>query len=478
VSVEQIELVRGEERAPSRGEPKYRPRIRRRLAEGGLDRRIGLRDIPFEAGELVEQSPATTTGPNEPGGDRRVVFGTYTPLPTSGGPVPPDPSGADSPEGMVLYVGNSYLMASLDGGQSFTEHDSTTFLPSAVGRPVDQVMIYVPHRRMFAWAMQHGVTAASGEGNFRIAVAHVEDLRNDVESAWVAYDFTSTDLGAPGVATDRQDLAFSEMRLYMTTNAVGKGRVVMSLSLDDLDAGRTVGWTRTGFLPPEYHFSDLSQQNRQNVHSVAISTSSRLQVMRFDDGAGSYAFHDVTVGQFPTASDLVATDPDGVDWLTRGVANVSASVMIGDDLYTAWDAAASAPGDQPFFPNAHVRMARINTSNWTASQEHQVWNPDYAFAYGCLAVGRDNEEIAYGVTVGGPHDYPNSCFGILGDFVVYFRDTSTATPDATKEPRWGDYLTVRPSVFEQGRYAAFGYYADGPTNAAVQRPFYLNYGRP
>ena len=40
-------------------------------------------------------------------------------------------------------------------------------------------------------------------------------------------------------------------------------------------------------------------------------------------------------------------------------------------------------------------MARIHTSNWTASQEHQVWNPDYAFAYGCLAVGRDNEEIAY-----------------------------------------------------------------------------------
>ncbi len=378
----------------------------------------------------------------------------------------------------MLYVGNSYLMASTDGGHNFTEHDSTTFLPSAVGRPVDQVMLYVPHRRMFAWAMQHDVTPGSGEGNFRIAVAHVDDLLHDIESAWLTYDFTSTDLGARGVATDRQDLAYSETRLYITTNAVGNGRVVMSLSLDDLDAGRTVGWTRTDFLPARYAFSDLSQQNRQNVHSVAISSNSRLEVMRLDDSAGSYAFHDVKVGQFATAGDLVATDPDGVDWLTLGVANVSASVMIGSDLYTAWDAAPSAPGDQPFFPNAHVRMARIDTSDWTASQEHQVWNPDYAFAYCCLAVGPDNEEIAYGVTVGGSRDYPNSCFGILGDFVVYFRDVSTATPGATSQPRWGDYLTVRPSTTDQSHYAAFGYYADGPTSAAVQRPFFLNYGRP
>ena len=54
--------------------------------------------------------------------------------------------------------------------------------------------------------------------------------------------------------------------------------------------------------------------------------------------------------------------------------------MFGDDMWTAWDAAASAPGEQPDYPNAHVRMARINTGTWTTLQEHQVWNPDYAFA--------------------------------------------------------------------------------------------------
>ena len=477
---EEIELTRGAERDPSRHEPKKLPRVRRRLAERGLDRKMDRRLIPTEAGEPVEQTPSTATGPNEEGEQHEIEFTTYTPLgvPTFSGPIPPDPSGADSPDGVVLYVGNTYLMASIDGGATFTEHDSTTFLPAAVGRPVDQVMIYIPQRRMFAWMMQHGATVGTGEGNFRLAVAHVDDLLGNVETSWTTYDFSSTDLGSPGVATDRQDLAFSETRLYQTTNAVGSGRVVMSLSLDDLDVGRTVGWTRTNALPGMYQFSDLSQQNRQNVHSVAIASNTRLQVMRFDDGAGSYAFHDVTVGQFPTAGNLMAVDPDGVDWLTRGVANVSASVMVSDDLWTAWDAAASAPEDEPRYPNAHVRMARISTSTWSTTREHQVWNPDYAFAYGCLAAGRDGEEIAYGVAVGGPSDYPNSCFGILGDFVVYFRDTSTATPGAASEPRWGDYLTVRPNSADQRRYSGFGYFADGPVSAAVQRPFYLSYGRP
>jgi hypothetical protein len=474
---ERTHLILGQPREPARGQPKRLPRVRRRLAERGLDRRVDRKQIPFEAGRRVEQSPPTRTGPNPAGERREVEFTTYTPLgtPTNSGPIPPDPSGADGADGVVLFTGNTYLMASIDGGNTFTEHDSTAFLPAAEGRPVDQVMIYVPHRQLFAWMMQHNATPATGEGNFRLAVAHAADLAHDIESAWTPYDFTSTDLGVPGVATDRQDLAFSESRLYMTTNAVGKGRVVMSLSLDDLDAGRTVGWARTDPLDAMYQFSDLSQQNRASVHSVAIASNTRLQVMKFDDGAG-YSFHDVTVGQFPVTTDLMSLDPDGVDWLTRGVANVSASVVDGDSLWVAWDAAASAAGEDPVYPNAHVRLARIDMAKWTTIEEHQVWNPDYAFAYGCLAA--EQGEIAYGVGVGGRSDYPNSCFGILGDFVVYFRDESRATPGADSEPRWGDYITVRPAASNARRYSAFGYYVDRQGSNAVQQPFYLLYGRP
>ena len=474
-------LIRVDARRPSEHPPKRLPRTRRRLAEGGLDRLHPAAPVPFRKGRRVKQSPPTGTEPTGPGEEHAIEFTEYTPLgtPENGKWVPPDSSGADSSAGVVLYTGNSYLMASTDGGATFAEHDTTTFLPAAVRRPVDQVMVYVPHRGLFAWMMQHGATSGSGDGNFRLAVADAEDLATDVEGGWTVYDFTSSDIGAPGTPTDRQDLAFSESRLYMTTNLSGRGRVVMSVDLEDLAQRGEVQLVRTDPLEPMFQFSDLSQQNSKDiVHSVAIASTSTLRVMTFDDGAGTTDFHDVTVGQFPVSANLASLDPDGVDWLTAGVANVSASVVRGSSLWTAWDAAASKPGDTPFYPHAHVRIARIDTASWKTVEETQVWNPDYAFAYGCLAIGPEGD-VGYGVGVGGPQDYPHSSFGILGDFVVYFRDDSTATSIGKDgEPRWGDYITVRPSARDSSRFSACGYFTKDTGDGASDCPFYLEYGRP
>jgi hypothetical protein len=182
-------LISVKAKRPSREKPKPLAKMRRRLAEGGLDRHVQRPRIPHVAGKRVKQSPSTATAPTGPSDpDRRVEFTTYAPLgtPTHGGPIPPDPSGADSSAGVVLYTGNTYLMASTDSGATFGEHDTSTFLPAAQGRPVDQVMIYVPHRRLFAWMMQHGTTPGTGDGNFRLAVAGAADLASDVEAVVVA----------------------------------------------------------------------------------------------------------------------------------------------------------------------------------------------------------------------------------------------------------------------------------------------------
>ena len=473
---ERLELVRGPSVDPVEHPPEHLPEEPPRLAERGLDAHVERPEIPHEPGPAVEQSSPTDRSPTGPAGDRGIEFTTYTPAGPSG-LVPPDSSGTDSPIGVVLYTGNTYLMASTDGGATFTEHDTTDFLPAARGRPVDQVMIYVPHRRMFAWMMQHKADPDSGEGMFRLAVARVSDVARDVERSWTVYDFTSSDVGSPGTATDRQDLAYSEDRLYMTTNLAGVGRIVLSLSLEDLDQRRTVQWWRTDPLESMFQFSDLSQQNTSNVHTVAIASDSRLRVMTLDDATVTYSSHDVSVGQFPREADLVSLDPDDVDWLTRGVAHVSAAVMSGDHLWVAWDAAKSADGADPRFPHAHVRLARIDPGTWKTVEEHQVWNDDYAFAYGCLAVGRDGD-LGYGVGVGGPADFPNACFGILGDHVVYFRDTSTVTAVGDGEARWGDYITVRPSWSDSRRFAAFGYWTTKDGGGGQQHPYYLSYGRP
>jgi hypothetical protein len=99
-------------------------------------------------------------------------------------------------------------------------------------------------------------------------------------------------------------------------------------------------------------------------------------------------------------------------------------------LWTAWGAGVGRPRPRQrrrgttSFPQPHVRLARIDLGTWTTVEERQVWHPDYAYAYGCLAVGPKGE-IGYGVAVGGKTTFPNACFGILGDYVVYYRDAST-----------------------------------------------------
>ena len=58
--------------------------------------------------------------------------------------------------------------------------------------------------------------------------------------------------------------------------------------------------------------------------------------------------------------------------------------------------------------------------------------------------------------------------GIIGDFVVWFRDGSTRTVQ-----RFGDYLTTRPAQRNRSLFAAFGYYVTsvtGDTGAVQVQP--------
>ena len=65
--------------------------------------------------------------------------------------------------------------------------------------------------------------------------------------------------------------------------------------------------------------------------------------------------------------------------------------------------------------------------------------------------------------------------GIIGDFVVWFRDGSTRTVQ-----RFGDYLTTRPARRNQSLFAAFCYFVTavaGDPASCQYNPFYCRYGR-
>ncbi|MDT5314232.1 MAG: hypothetical protein QOE74_3252 [Mycobacterium sp.] len=68
----------------------------------------------------------------------------------------------------------------------------------------------------------------------------------------------------------------------------------------------------------------------------------------------------------------------------------------------------------------------------------------------------------------------DAAFGILGDFVVWYRDGSTATTPG----RWGDFLRTHRSHVTPAHLDGFGYFTNtDATGAIVQNPYHVRYGR-
>lgn len=137
----------------------------------------------------------------------------------------------------------------------------------------------------------------------------------------------------------------------------------------------------------------------------------------------------------------------------------------------------SKTGETPFFPEPHTRVVAINSASFSKLNEMQIWNPKYAFGYSALAVN-STREIGIAGAWGGPYNEADTAFGILGDFVVWYRDGSTATADDPKgsgKGRWGDFLrTPAPT----GHYDGFGYFTvtDG-SGKLTMIPYHVRYGR-
>ncbi len=71
----------------------------------------------------------------------------------------------------------------------------------------------------------------------------------------------------------------------------------------------------------------------------------------------------------------------------------------------------------------------------------------------------------------------NSAVGIWGDFVVWYPELSTASPN-----RWGDYVTVRRSNPDPDLFGGFAYATLLDTTTANPTdfffdPFYIQFGR-
>ncbi|WP_426594191.1 hypothetical protein ACPPVS_01465 [Cellulomonas sp. McL0617] len=438
--------------------------------------------------KLWDPSPAAAVARlgDDPADDRKpVVLSTYGPAGTlnKGVTNAADMSGAEAEGGVLLMSFNWGIDVSVDDGASWKQLDPTTVFPAVAGFPgfcCDQVVTYVPKIDRFVWFMQHDSDAA-GQGAFRIAVASSGSVRND-PTAWTYWDFLAGDLGFPTTDMDYPDLSFSDVNLYVATDMLGtaNGRVVVRFPLADLAAGGTLSY---GYTDPtrakNAMFSHLAQQSTDQAIWFGHRNNSTLEVYTMPDAGSTYSSFTVQMATWPNGT-LTCVGPDGNDWLTKLQASMSFAVTgavrrRNGNLLVAWtasDGQGSAQGQT--FKRAHTRIVELDVANRTLVAQWQIWNDDYAFAYPSLAVN-SKDEVGLLCGWGGPNDHANCAMGILGDFVLWFRDGSTKTVQ-----RYGDYLTTRPSQNGGARFGAVGYWVtDDPADAAryTYHPFYARYER-
>lgn len=172
--------------------------------------------------------------------------------------------------------------------------------------------------------------------------------------------------------------------------------------------------------------------------------------------------------------------PDGTNWLDKlqGFPNFAVTGGVERDngrVLLAWTASNGRGSARGFdFPNSHGRVVEVDLAARRLVGELQVWNPDYAFAYPVLAVNT-RDEVGILLGFGGTNHHANCAMGILGDFVVWYRDDSSRTVQ-----RFGDYLTTRPAQRHRSRFGAWGYFVtkvSGFPDPCIYHPFYACYGR-
>jgi hypothetical protein len=392
-----------------------------------------------------------------------------------------DMSGADTERDVVMMSGNWFCDVSVDGGGSWKRLDPTTIFPNtfAGGFCCDQVVTYVDSIDRFVWFLQYSADA-TGQGAFRIATASSGSVRND-PTAWTYWDFVAGDFGVAASNMDYPDLGFSSTFLYVSTDVfTAGGRLVVRIPLKDLAAGGTIGFEYTDPAQSTNAWGGhLVQATRSSAVWAGHQDNSKLEIFTMPDGGNTYSSFTVPVSAWPNGTHS-SLGPDGNDWLAK-LANfpnfaVTGGVERGDgQVVLAWSASSGKGTSNGFnFPNTHARIVEVDLAARSVVSELQIWNPDYAFAYPCLAINA-RDEVGVLLGWGGPRNHANCAMGIIGDFVVWFRDDSTRTVK-----RYGDYLTTRRARRNRSLFSAWGYFVTNVTGnpaSCTYHPFYARYGR-
>jgi hypothetical protein len=395
-----------------------------------------------------------------------------------------EPSGA-SGGGVIFLSANWRVAYSTNGGTSFTVLDPTTIFPNdAVGFCCDQIIQYAPSIDRFFWLLQ-------GTG-YRLAMASPADIQSSNGTAWTYWNLT------PGIfgkctAPDYPDLAVGDTALYISWDAGGgtgctAGFQVVRTSLIGLKAAGTitVEFTDPANAPISMIWGEhLTQNTRDEIFWAGHNGNSKLRVYSLKENSNTYFWRDVGISSWASNAPT-STTPDGQDWLAKNFNGpggnsfprngIIGAARSGNQLWFGWTAGTDAN-----FKQAHVEIVTLDrNNNFNPTQQVQVWNNSYAFAYPAFSSNACTNELGMSFEYGGNGNWENHVVGFWGDFVAYITTGSNVGTD-----RFADYVSIRrapPTSTDPGNlFTAFGFGVNKnapPRTGNTTDVRYVLFGRP
>jgi hypothetical protein len=418
-----------------------------------------------------------------------VVFNTFNSLGSKAGSVGAPPDLSEARHGNVVMLSyNTNALLSTDGAASYKLLNPTTIFPSGPGKDsagnsldaglcCDQKFQYVPQIDRFIWLMQFCGTGPGGCLNginrIRIAAASTQDVINSNGTSWTYWDLLSSTFNLGNTTMDYPDLSVGDNYLYFSADKVGSGLLVVRIPLSEIRDNKTINMNYTNPTDSGSAYGGhVSQNTGDTVFWAGHKDSSTMTIFDFPESGNQYFWRDVSLTNSWTKSQPSSIAPDGTDWLSF---NFPKNAVLGitrraaNEAWFAWTA-----GSNSNFKNAQVQVVEINTSNYSVISQWQIWNDDYAFAYPSLATN-GNGEVGISLAWGGKTYYGNHAVGILGDFIVWYPESSDAA-----NSRWGDYVSVLQNTPNSLMYDASGYAVfknTPPASGTRFDPYYIQFGR-
>ena len=396
-----------------------------------------------------------------------------------------EPSGA-SGNGVILVSANWSIAYSIDGGGTFKVLDPTTIFPAdAVGFCCDQIIQYAPSIDRFIWLLQ-------GTG-YRLAMASPADIKNSNGTSWTYWNL-SPSLFGKCAGPDYPDLSIGDNSLYISWDAGGGGTgctagfQVVRTSLAGIKAAGTISldFTDPANAPSSKIWGEhLTQNTGDEIFWAGHNGNSTLTVYSLKEGSNTYFWRDTGISSWANNAPT-STTPDGLDWLAKNFNGpggnsfpyngIIGAARSGNELWFGWSA-----GTDKNFKQAHIEIVTLDRSNnFSKTQQVQVWNNSYAFAYPAFSSNGCTGELGMSFEYGGNGNYENHVVGFWGDFVAYITTNSNAGTD-----RFGDYVSIRRAPITRSDpgnlFTAFGFGLNKQTPPKTGKTTdvrYVLFGRP